>query len=483
MRHVPNLGNENLVPSAKQTIHQRHKSTGNLLSMASNGSLKTAAAKRNALADSSNTKSLFPVSATGAAVKKNINISMNTTAIAKAQENSDNQAKPKDGLSRPAQRPLSNLSKASSTAHSTSMAQIRPLSTESQGQRGSKQQSAFKRPSKSVVYSDAQAEKQRQVPEALNAGVSSKTSRDYALNAAVDPSLRQPRHYQSQPVLNATQGTLRNQTSMVKNTAVPKRNRATMPPTSEKPEWDTTLDRHLSLEKGSYAHARHADDDATEAPYLDAVEELPREDHYPVVTSIEEPLIPTASLPEPIPAKIHVKTEAKAVDFQPQLPLVLGDDHADLSDYDEDYYDDQGYTTAHSNRSRGDTTTGATTIIFPPKVTKKDASELEAAKQIVDSKRTPEEDAEEAWDVSMVAEYGDDIFNYMRGLEVGNLFLNTCQNYANLRIDDHASERTLHGHSDRDPMVHAIRLDGLGYPGPLPFRPASRDLVSHGQLY
>ena len=108
------------------------------------------------------------------------------------------------------------------------------------------------------------------------------------------------------------------------------------------------------------------------------------------------------------------------VEFQPDLlPPVHADDLPDLSDYEEDYYDDQGYTTAHSTRSRGDNTTGGvTTVLFPPKLTKKDASEIEAARQIVDSKRTPEEDAEEAWDVSMVAEYGDDIFNYMRDLEV-----------------------------------------------------------------
>lgn len=434
MRQASVLSNENLEPTAKQTIHPRHKSTSNLLSMASNGNLKVVAAKRNALVDSSNTKSLFPVPATSAAVKKNSNISMNTTAIAKAQENGEAQVKPKDGLSRPAQRPIS---KVGSIAHSTSMAPMRHIPGDSQAQRAPKQQWAIKRTSKSVVYSDAQAEKDRQAPQPLNAGAMTKTTRDHALDAA-NPSLRQPRHYQSYPALTSTHGASRNQPSNAKTTAL-KRDRATFPAPSEKPEWDTALNGPSSTwdlpgppEKGAvHPRIKQVDDDVTDATYLDAVEELPKEDHCAMLASINEPLDPIVAPQEPlIPAKdlvktevesevkAEVRTEVKAVDFEANLHSVPADDPAEVSDYDEEYYDDQGYTTAHSNRSRGDNTTGATTIIFPPKVTRKDASELETAKFIVDSKRTPEEDAEEAWDVSMVAEYGDEIFNYMRELEV-----------------------------------------------------------------
>ncbi|RYP48955.1 hypothetical protein DL768_005227 [Monosporascus sp. mg162] len=444
VRPAPSAGNENFIPPTKQTIHQRHKSTSNLLSMASGGNLSVAA-KRSALADSSNTsKSVFPPSNSGAMVKKNSNTSTNTMTIVKGQENGDLQTKPKDTLSRPAQR----LSKAGSVAYSASMAQIKPLPIETQPQRASKQHWPWKRPSKPMVYNDGHAEKERETSEALNAAALKKTVRDSAAPSQAEPSIRQPRHHQSQPVLKSTQAGLRNQPSAdFQNTTIPS-TIGDMPPThardgpdrplsgwglvpepTEKSEsngqpgrelsgWDLLLD---PTENGKWdSYPDRIDDDVTGAPYLDAVEEIPREDQYPVQASIDKPLIPIQTLPEPtIPAKALMRTEVKTVDFQSHLPSVPAEDHPELSDYDEDYYDDQGYTTAHSNRSRGDNTTGgATTVMFPPKLSKKDAAELETAKQIVESKRTDEEVEEEAWDVSMVAEYGDEIFDYMRELEM-----------------------------------------------------------------
>lgn len=85
---------------------------------------------------------------------------------------------------------------------------------------------------------------------------------------------------------------------------------------------------------------------------------------------------------------------------------------------EEEIYDDQGYTTAHSYRSRGDNTTGGATTVLFPKITNKVKRELEAAKEVVEKARTPEEIEDELWDTSMVAEYGDEIFAYMRELEV-----------------------------------------------------------------
>ena len=91
---------------------------------------------------------------------------------------------------------------------------------------------------------------------------------------------------------------------------------------------------------------------------------------------------------------------------------------------DEENYDDDGYVTARSNRSRGDNTTGsATTVLLQPKANQKVKKELAAAKILVESTRTPEEIEDEAWDMSMVAEYGDEIFEYMRDLEVGNILV------------------------------------------------------------
>ncbi|KAG5919386.1 hypothetical protein E4U53_003997, partial [Claviceps sorghi] len=87
-------------------------------------------------------------------------------------------------------------------------------------------------------------------------------------------------------------------------------------------------------------------------------------------------------------------------------------------DEDEDYDDqDQAYTTAHSFRSQNMTTGGVTTILAPA-VTSKVQRELDEAKLEVQRTRSPDDIEEEMWDVSMVAEYGEEIFEYMRELEI-----------------------------------------------------------------
>ncbi|KAF2462131.1 cyclin-like protein [Lineolata rhizophorae] len=84
---------------------------------------------------------------------------------------------------------------------------------------------------------------------------------------------------------------------------------------------------------------------------------------------------------------------------------------------DEEYYDADGYTTARSLRSRGDNTTGGVTVVLLPRVTKKVENELAAAKLFVENTRSPDDIEDEAWDTSMVAEYGEEIFEYMKRLE------------------------------------------------------------------
>jgi len=94
--------------------------------------------------------------------------------------------------------------------------------------------------------------------------------------------------------------------------------------------------------------------------------------------------------------------------------------------YDDEYYDDQyeddGYTTGRSLKSRGEYTTGPTTVLLVPRMTAKVERELAAARDYVEASRTAHEiEEDESWDTSMVAEYGDEIFGYMRVLEVSPL--------------------------------------------------------------
>lgn len=87
------------------------------------------------------------------------------------------------------------------------------------------------------------------------------------------------------------------------------------------------------------------------------------------------------------------------------------DEDWDGEDYDYDDQD-QAFTTAHSARSRDMTT------IIQPQATARVERELEEARQEVLATLTYEDIEEEEWDISMVKEYSEEIFVYMRELEV-----------------------------------------------------------------
>ncbi|EAU37291.1 G2/mitotic-specific cyclin cdc13 [Aspergillus terreus NIH2624] len=101
-------------------------------------------------------------------------------------------------------------------------------------------------------------------------------------------------------------------------------------------------------------------------------------------------------------------------------------DHLPAPSEPEEYWDDEedenededGYNTATAYRSRGDNTTGGTTTVLFPKFTQKVKRELALAKQIVEATRTVEDIEDEFWDTSMVADYSDDIFEYMKEQEI-----------------------------------------------------------------
>ena len=90
----------------------------------------------------------------------------------------------------------------------------------------------------------------------------------------------------------------------------------------------------------------------------------------------------------------------------------------DYDDEDEDNYEEDGYVTARSFRSRGDNITGNATTTLMPKYNNKIRKELASARDIVEKSKSVEEIEDEAWDTTMVAEYNDEIFEYMRDLEV-----------------------------------------------------------------
>lgn len=96
----------------------------------------------------------------------------------------------------------------------------------------------------------------------------------------------------------------------------------------------------------------------------------------------------------------------------------LGEPEEYWDEEDEDNYEEEGFVTARSFRSKGDNTTGGVSAVLFPQVNNRVRKELAAAKQLVDATRSPEEVEDESYDTSMVAEYGDEIFAYMQELEV-----------------------------------------------------------------
>lgn len=122
-------------------------------------------------------------------------------------------------------------------------------------------------------------------------------------------------------------------------------------------------------------------------------------------------------------AAIHLREESDRQDRQLSALPLASEPEEYWEEEEEEIYDEQGYTTAHSYRSRGDNTTGGATTLLFPKVSGKTAKELAVAKDIIESLRTAEEIEDEAWDTSMVAEYGDEIFQYMKELEVSSFLI------------------------------------------------------------
>ncbi|KAL4871056.1 hypothetical protein BDV12DRAFT_36965 [Aspergillus spectabilis] len=87
-------------------------------------------------------------------------------------------------------------------------------------------------------------------------------------------------------------------------------------------------------------------------------------------------------------------------------------------DEDEENEEDDGYITARSYRSRSENTTGGATTLLFPRFNQQIKRELALAKQVVEATRTVEDIEDDYCDTSMVAEYSEEIFEYMREQEI-----------------------------------------------------------------
>lgn len=221
-----------------------------------------------------------------------------------------------------------------------------------------------------------------------------------ASQASIEGLPLQPRHYKSQPQLKSQQPTLRRtQSKQLERTEVATDRAATanadvggMPLHNS----DRSIG-HTAYPALPYSAIDY--DPLVEVNHCEAYADLPTK--LPEITE------------EPYNAAVSYRDG--------QTPGLSEPEEWDEDDY-EDYDDqDQAYTTAHSSRSR-DLTTGGVTTLLGPRVTARVQRELEEAKLEVQQTRSLDDIEEEMWDVSMVAEYGEEIFEYMRELEVSVLF-------------------------------------------------------------
>ncbi|KAI9720967.1 MAG: hypothetical protein M1828_005439 [Chrysothrix sp. TS-e1954] len=378
------IRDENLLPTvaAAKTIHQRNKSSPALSSLAQAHATKPGS-KRTVFADVSNTIRSTRL------VKDDSAIGAKPADLAKKAQPLETRTNAP--LARPAQRPLSvttlkNL--LNSVVPSAASTESRPSSSDDASAVGTSHlQSRRLLPKKSTaVFKDTDvARAQSSIPNTEGHRTLSGLP---TLPVAIDEATK---HTQVDNV--ATSSALSNEVHA---------SRATESVYASVPE--------------SY----HASRDE-EHEHLTAVASL----------SHDQSLIPQESWPKPSSQAVsseQVSLPLSSFNTTSHLPMAIHNatlEDSGRHDYQaywedevipvEEPYVDDGYITV---KSRGDCTTGATTIVLSPKITVEVEQELAAATLFVrGSAETIELEDDELWDTSMVAEYGEEIFDYMRGLE------------------------------------------------------------------
>lgn len=197
-------------------------------------------------------------------------------------------------------------------------------------------------------------------------------------------------------------------------------------PASQIPISDLSVEENDSLEHGLLPSQRHKQlksDGPHLSDYQITYAQPPRSSlpqlHQPAIRSTD---LVGSNVPNhtDMPNDAKVSGAASRIDTLPSRcsQILPSESEEYWDDEEDDNFAEDGYVTARSYRSRGDGTTGLGTTVLFPRCTKSVQQELAAAKQLVEATRTREDWEDEAFDTSMVAEYGDEIFTYLKELEV-----------------------------------------------------------------
>jgi hypothetical protein len=162
-----------------------------------------------------------------------------------------------------------------------------------------------------------------------------------------------------------------------------------------------------------------------------------------------EPLYVDQCVVEPelfLPA-VENQLPINIIDEKPVATTSVSEPEEFWEEEEEEFFDAEGCVTARSLRSMcGDNTTGQLSVVMVPRVTARVERELAAAKAWVAETGFAEITDDEAWDTTMVTEYGEEIFTYMRELEVRFVAAQKCRDATDKwTIEPDDVESLLHG--------------------------------------
>ena len=400
MRNIRVRADENVPPvlSGQKTIHQRNKSSPALSTTLGAAGLK-APAKRTAFGDVSNTiNGLRPTKDDGAVSLKQ-GVQVNDKPVPMLAD------KKTTTFLKQATRPysVSNLRGLLTGTNSTTSTEVpsKPAPIDTTAVANSRKM-LIKRPVTTVFKEVTLLALQETVSKSLTEAQTAKTS----------VPLTQPSTFRGVPSTANGADALQAQPEHTSDASLDDVEKSSVQPSINSSEVE---DSGALRSDGIYI-----DQNGNMQIYQEVQPELEHQNqtHYfvskPVYTNLTRPKSYSTSTSDANPASYASVASS--------MPYIQPPQRAEPEEYwdeeDDEHYEEEGYVTARSFRSRGDNTTGGATTVLFPQVNHKIKRELEDAKQLVESERTPEEIEDECFDTSMVAEYSDEIFDYMRDLEV-----------------------------------------------------------------
>lgn len=415
-------GDENVIPMAgtQKSLHQRNKSSPALSTMHQAGGLKLAA-KRTAFGDvsnvSSNTTNLSRPSKDDSAIGAKGEYNILEKMIPTQQD------KKASSFLRPAQRPLSVSGLKgllNNVANSTSLPSVKqplidiqqPLQ---QGPQAANTRKLVTKKSTAVFKDAVAAQPQHSAPEVQKPLPTTAPTAPVHRELQTRQQLKESDESREQrPKPQPTQGKQGGQVVAQEPAAAPSTTSATQA-SSEEPA--------VLRSDGIYINEHGQVQFYGLEESLEHVDSLQPSDKG-VLLAVEVPNQNGKVGPGQV-LDAYLATTHPELHRRPTLPPVSEPEEY-WDDEGEENYDEEGYVTARSFKSRGENTTGGATTVLFPKVNQKTRKEIAAAKELIEGSKTAEELEDEAWDTTMVAEYGEEIFQYMKDLEVRDTFKNTC---------------------------------------------------------